>query len=98
MLFPVGIMHPDAVGRFEILLLERIEEAVDPMLFRPEAELPPHQSNHDHQHDQCEDEISFSAGRPGIVRLGLEQGHGQYSVLVGTGLRAHMGRSSLLKN
>ena len=40
MLLPVRVVHPDAVGLLEILLLERVEELVDHMLFRPEAVQP----------------------------------------------------------
>ena len=43
MLMPLRVVHPDAVGRFVVLFLQRIEEVADDSFLRPIAK-PPSQS------------------------------------------------------
>src|ERR1700674_4684748 len=43
MLLPLRVVHPDAVGRFVVLFLQRIEEVADDSFLRPIAK-PPAQS------------------------------------------------------
>src|ERR1019366_6666274 len=49
MLLPLGIGKVDAVGSFEILLLQRRKEFIGDALFRPEA-VPPNEKSDD-QHE-----------------------------------------------
>lgn len=53
MLRPIRIMHPDAVGGFEILLLQGFEKIPHDVFFAPIAE-PPAETydNHDYRDDQ----------------------------------------------
>src|SRR5271157_4798971 len=55
MLFPAGVVHPDAVRLLEVLLLQCVEELVDDVLLRPEAEAPPHQPDDDRGADGGDD-------------------------------------------
>ena len=55
MLRPVGIVHPDAVGAFKILLLQGVEKLADLVFFRPIAEPPSEtQNDHDDRNDENE--------------------------------------------
>src|ERR1019366_7933424 len=88
MLFSIRLLHPPAVGLVIVLWLQRIEELVYGMLFRPEPEHPPQEADYDDAADDGEDHQTLLAGTRRIIGLGFEQGHANYSLLVAMGSHA----------
>src|ERR1039457_3025428 len=96
MLFPVGIVHPDAVSFFVILLLQGVEELVYQMLFRPESEVPAHRGHHDDNHNGCDNPRPPFARTRRVIGLSFEQGHGNSQFTSSRGiLRERTGRTGM---
>ena len=83
MLLPVGVVHPDAVGLFEVLLLQGIEELVHQVLFVARSGRFHHTiAEDDHRTGNGGDAHPLLARTRRIVGLGFEQRHGDSSLLV----------------
>src|SRR5215470_16837445 len=71
-LFPVSIMHPDAIRRFEMVVLEGGKELIHHALFRPVAIEPAERDEYEDRNNYSSHGISAAAVNRGIVLLGIE--------------------------
>src|SRR5208283_525055 len=81
MLLPVRIMVPDAVRLFVVLLLQGREEVVHQAFFGIVTEVPRQNRAYKQDADNGDDPDSLLAGSYGIIWLGFEQSHDEYSLL-----------------
>src|SRR6266851_1739026 len=75
-LFPLWIVHPDAVRALVVLMLQSREEFVHYVFFWPVAVHPCQHSDNQKQDDRGNDPVATVSLASGIVLSGIEQGHG----------------------